>query len=221
MTFNLRKLYPDSSLILMLYQITMLLSNLAALVGGFVMLRLTGMPLWMKALYFVADVGVVIGRQLHALKEWSSDHGSHSSGGQPKSLTAAAAATGDTMPALSVPGFCGSGLGRNSIGSTRPLPQRWLHRSSSLGAYRRVARLRAGLWIAGLGLCGIVDRTSVKVSPSPFTPRVRSNEQGHVPCRAQFSHGLRYSRSQLHSAGLVGSSIRNARFAGIGAKLLG
>jgi len=69
MTFNLRKLYSTSSAVAALYQTTMFCSNVAALLGGLFMLRMKDIPIWMKALYFAADVGVCIGRQLHALKD--------------------------------------------------------------------------------------------------------------------------------------------------------
>jgi len=69
MTFNLRKLYPRSRAVCLLYQMSMLSSNVVAIAGGVLMMSLTGNPLWMKTLYFAADVGVCIGRQEHALKD--------------------------------------------------------------------------------------------------------------------------------------------------------
>lgn len=69
LTFNLRKLYPKSFLISIVYQACMFASNVAAVAGGVVMLGMPSLPMWMKLLYFVADVGVCIGRQRHAFKE--------------------------------------------------------------------------------------------------------------------------------------------------------
>lgn len=69
MTFNMRVLYSGSKAIEVLYQTCMLASNLAAVAVGILMLQMPGIPLWMKSLYFVADVGVCLGRQRHALKD--------------------------------------------------------------------------------------------------------------------------------------------------------
>eukprot|EP00439_Symbiodinium_sp_Y106_P080737 s1165_g19.t1 len=44
-------------------------SNIAALAGGLLFLNMQEVPLWMRVLYFAADVGVCIGRQRHALKD--------------------------------------------------------------------------------------------------------------------------------------------------------
>ncbi|CAE7497354.1 unnamed protein product [Symbiodinium pilosum] len=44
-------------------------SNIVALAGGLLLLHMQDVPLWMRVLYFTADVGVCIGRQRHALKD--------------------------------------------------------------------------------------------------------------------------------------------------------
>lgn len=69
MTFNLRVLYPGSTAVAWTYQTCMLASNVAALAGGALMVCMPGIPVWMKMLYFAADVGVCLGRQRHALKD--------------------------------------------------------------------------------------------------------------------------------------------------------
>lgn len=67
--YNLRVLYPGNKLINVMYQTFMPLSNLAALAGGVLLLSMKEVPLWMRVLYFTADVGVCLGRQRHALKD--------------------------------------------------------------------------------------------------------------------------------------------------------
>mmetsp|Transcript_122093 Transcript_122093/g.352921 ORF Transcript_122093/g.352921 Transcript_122093/m.352921 type:complete len:169 (+) Transcript_122093:120-626(+) len=69
LTFNLRTLYPRYPAISILYQVCMLLSNIAGFLVGVQMLQISNIQLWMKLLFFVADVGVCIGRQMHALKD--------------------------------------------------------------------------------------------------------------------------------------------------------
>jgi len=69
MFYNLRVLYPGRRLIEVVYQVTMPASNIAALAGGLLFLNMQEVPLWMRVLYFAADVGVCIGRQRHALKD--------------------------------------------------------------------------------------------------------------------------------------------------------
>mmetsp|Transcript_4065 Transcript_4065/g.9493 ORF Transcript_4065/g.9493 Transcript_4065/m.9493 type:complete len:323 (-) Transcript_4065:57-1025(-) len=69
MFYNLRVLYPGCKMAEVLYQVTMPTSNILALAGGLLLLHMQDVPLWMKVLYFVADVGVCIGRQRHALKD--------------------------------------------------------------------------------------------------------------------------------------------------------
>ncbi|CAK9083347.1 Hypothetical protein (Fragment) [Durusdinium trenchii] len=67
--YNLRTLSPGNKFINTLYQTFMPLSNIAALAGGVLLLQMREVPLWMRVLYFTADVGVCIGRQRHALKD--------------------------------------------------------------------------------------------------------------------------------------------------------
>lgn len=81
MTFNLRTLYPGSQAINALYQVCMLTSNLVAVALGVFMLRVESIAWWMRALFFTADVGVCIGRQLHAMKDAGVLKSSKHSGG--------------------------------------------------------------------------------------------------------------------------------------------
>lgn len=67
--YNMRVLYPGNKVIKVMYQTFMPLSNLAALAGGVLLLSMKEVPLWMRVLYFTADVGVCIGRQRHAFKD--------------------------------------------------------------------------------------------------------------------------------------------------------
>jgi len=69
MTYNLRELYPNSIAMQWVYQLSMPVSNIVAVAGGLYMLRMPGLPLWMKVLYFTADIGVCLGRQRHAIKD--------------------------------------------------------------------------------------------------------------------------------------------------------
>jgi len=69
MTYNLRELYPESKAMQWLYYLAMPISNILAICGGIYMLGMPGLPVWMKVLYFLADIGVCLGRQRHALKD--------------------------------------------------------------------------------------------------------------------------------------------------------
>lgn len=109
MTFNMRVLYPESRAVECLYQACMLLSNVVAVALGFVMLRVENIDLWMRVLFFAADVGVCIGRQHHALKDCGLLKSSHSSKGvaggarqscSPSAATSAAAFAGRRKTSL-------------------------------------------------------------------------------------------------------------------------
>lgn len=68
--YNMRKLYPASTIIRILYHVCMTSSNaIAVFLGVYVLLGLKGFPVWMKAIYLAADFGVCIGRQHAALKD--------------------------------------------------------------------------------------------------------------------------------------------------------
>mmetsp|Transcript_53273 Transcript_53273/g.95604 ORF Transcript_53273/g.95604 Transcript_53273/m.95604 type:complete len:320 (+) Transcript_53273:92-1051(+) len=69
MMYNLRVLYPGSSVINVLYQVVMLISNSVAILGGVYFLKISDVPLWFRLLFFIADFGVCLGRQRHALKD--------------------------------------------------------------------------------------------------------------------------------------------------------
>eukprot|EP00747_Dinoflagellata_sp_TGD_P217231 gnl/TRDRNA2_/TRDRNA2_89665_c0_seq1.p1 gnl/TRDRNA2_/TRDRNA2_89665_c0~~gnl/TRDRNA2_/TRDRNA2_89665_c0_seq1.p1 ORF type:complete len:250 (-),score=36.94 gnl/TRDRNA2_/TRDRNA2_89665_c0_seq1:123-761(-) len=70
MTFNMRTLYPDKRVLVPIYQASMFASNIAALACGYYMVSaMDSVPSAMKVIFLVADVGIVIGRQRHALKD--------------------------------------------------------------------------------------------------------------------------------------------------------
>ena len=61
---------PGSSAVALVYQVCMLASNVAALAGGYYMImEVEAVPGPIKAIYALADVGVCLGRQRHALKD--------------------------------------------------------------------------------------------------------------------------------------------------------
>eukprot|EP00929_Paragymnodinium_shiwhaense_P110177 TRINITY_DN76959_c0_g1_i1.p1 TRINITY_DN76959_c0_g1~~TRINITY_DN76959_c0_g1_i1.p1 ORF type:complete len:265 (-),score=53.17 TRINITY_DN76959_c0_g1_i1:157-951(-) len=69
LTYNLRTLYPKSKLLVVVYQTIMALSNIVAVLIGVAMVWTCELPMAIKALFLVADVGVCIGREHHALKD--------------------------------------------------------------------------------------------------------------------------------------------------------
>jgi len=70
MTFNLRTLYPDSAAAVPVYHVCMLASNVAALYGGYYMVtQIDAIPAPIKGAFALADLGVCLGRQRHALKD--------------------------------------------------------------------------------------------------------------------------------------------------------
>uniref|UniRef100_A0A7S1AFG9 TLC domain-containing protein n=1 Tax=Noctiluca scintillans TaxID=2966 RepID=A0A7S1AFG9_NOCSC len=66
--YNLHELFPDSVAVLVVYEATMPVSNVLALVCLPALFRMSRLPLWLRILFAMADVGVVIGRQLKAVK---------------------------------------------------------------------------------------------------------------------------------------------------------
>ena len=68
MTFNLHSLYPKSSGIASLYQICMLTSNVAAIVGSIYAVQNLALPEVLLYPFVIANLGVCVGRQRHALK---------------------------------------------------------------------------------------------------------------------------------------------------------
>jgi len=127
LTFNLRKLYPENKWIVPLYQTVMTASNIAAPYFGFLMLKMK-LPLPLKALFFVADVGVCIGRQHHALKDLGFFGGlSHAAEPEP-----AADASGD-------------GVARNAFKAARRLTPCW--DSASRHSSSRRQRTHGAAWL--------------------------------------------------------------------------
>mmetsp|Transcript_79511 Transcript_79511/g.170399 ORF Transcript_79511/g.170399 Transcript_79511/m.170399 type:complete len:333 (-) Transcript_79511:69-1067(-) len=135
MTFNLRCLYPQSMAINVAYQICMPVSNVAAVAGGVAMLGMTGIPVWMKALYFVVDVGVCIGRQRHAFKD-AGLFGGRSHGRSSDEASASQAAPAGAGRAAEAPLL--TGCHRLGCG---PPPRRGR---------------RCGRWVGGLQLLSVV-----------------------------------------------------------------
>ena len=72
MWYNLHNLYPTSGVLDLMYHVMMASSNAFGLVGGawFVLNRSDGPQLWARGVYGVITVGVVIGRQHHALRDY-------------------------------------------------------------------------------------------------------------------------------------------------------
>jgi len=72
MMYNLRVLYPGSRMISVLYQVVMLASNSVSMLCGIFFLKISEVPLWYRVLFFVADVGVCLGRP--ACSQGCRDH---------------------------------------------------------------------------------------------------------------------------------------------------
>ena len=77
MWFNLHNLFPTSVALDLMYHVMMLGSNVFGLIGGswFVLNSSAGPQLWARAVYGIITIGVVIGRQHHALRDYRASRG--------------------------------------------------------------------------------------------------------------------------------------------------